>query len=75
MAGSRRGRQRGRCLSPALCSGGGSAALARSTTGPGERVRAGTGVAQVLAVAGLDKGLGLIIAVLPAAGPWLAWLS
>ena len=52
---------------PAVCSRGGSAAFARSVTGPDEGCGRGTGVAQVLAAAGLDKRLGLITAVLSAA--------
>lgn len=40
---------------PVVCSSGGSAALARWITDPGERVRAGTGVAGVLAAATTDN--------------------
>ena len=40
---------------PVVCSGGGSTALARWITDPGERVRAGTGVAGVLAASTTDN--------------------
>ena len=42
---------------PVVCSSGGSAALARWITDPGERVRAGTGVAGVLAAATIDNAV------------------